>query len=131
MAIPHIFFVDDDNIACTFVSTRLEHCGFNVSCAHNGQESLQFLKENTPDLIILDLIMPGMGGYDVLEKIRANKATKHIQVIILTAREDENDKAKGVKMGVDDYITKPYVAEEFVARISAVLKKAKSAQGKK
>jgi UDP-glucose 4-epimerase len=131
MSKPHIFLVDDDKLATDLISMRLEANGFAVSVSNSSEEALNFLKTNKPDLMLLDLIMPGMNGYEILDRIRAGKATKDMPVIMLTAKMAQADKIKGLNKGVDDYITKPYDSEELIARINAVLKRSRPAAPKK
>ena len=103
---------------------------FDVSAANSPEAALDFLKTNKPDLILLDFVMPGMNGYEVLEKIRSGKGTKDIPVIMLTAKMVQADKVKALNKGLDDYMTKPYDAEELLARIRAVLKRSKTCEVK-
>ena len=131
MGKPHIFLIDDEKPATDLISARLEANGFDVSAANNPEAALDFLKTNKPDLILLDLIMPGINGYEVLDRIRSGKITKDIPVIMLTAKTMQADKIKALNKGLDDYITKPYDAEELLARINAVLKRSKPAAIKK
>ena len=125
MGRPHIFLIDDEKFTTDLISVRLEANGFDVSAANSPEEALDFLKTNRPDLILLDLLMPGMNGYKVLDKIRAGSLTKDIPVIMLTAKTVQADKVKALNKGLDDYITKPYDSEELLARIRAVLKRSK------
>jgi UDP-glucose 4-epimerase len=127
----HIFLIDDEKLATDLVRARLEANGFDVSAANSPEEALDFLKTKKPDLILLDLVMPGMNGYEVLENIRSTEATKDIPVIMLTAKMVQADKVKALNKGLDDYMTKPYDAEELLARINAVLKRSKPAAAKK
>ncbi len=128
---PRILLVDDDKFATDFISKRLENSGFRVSSVNKAEDALGEIKDNTPELIILDLLMPGMDGYELFGRIRANKNYKNIPVIILTASLAQADKIKGLKMGADDYITKPYDSSELVARIKTVLKRYKAQGGSK
>lgn len=125
MDMPHILVVDDEKSAAEFISIRLKDSGFDVSTENTPEAALEFLKNNKPDLILLDLLMPGMDGHEVLRKIRANEKTRHIPVIMLTGSLLQAEKIKALKMGMDDYITKPYDSEELVARINAVLKRSR------
>ncbi|MDD5355776.1 MAG: GDP-mannose 4,6-dehydratase [Candidatus Omnitrophica bacterium] len=118
----HILIIDDDKDATGLISTRLESYGFKVSVANIPGDAFEFLKENIPDLIILDLVMPGIDGYEVLSKIRLDKKTKEVPVIVLTAKLDQSDKLNAFNLGAQDYITKPYEPEEFLARIKVALK---------
>jgi DNA-binding response OmpR family regulator len=119
----HVLVVDDEKSIRELIAMRLEDSGFEVSSVEDGIKALEFLKEKKPDIIVLDKLMPGMDGYEVLLNIRADKATSHIPVVMLTAVLNQADKVKGLKMGLDDYMTKPYDAGEFIARIRAVLKR--------
>ena len=119
----HVLVVDDEKSIRELIAMRLEDSGFEVSSVEDGIKALEFLKEKKPDIIVLDKLMPGMDGYEVLLNIRADKATSHIPVVMLTAVLNQADKVKGLKMGLDDYMTKPYDAWEFIARIRALLKR--------
>ena len=123
MAAPHIFIVDNEKDVLLLLSFRLKSNGFTVSSAESGEEALEFLKKNSPDLIVLDLLMPGMDGYEVLGKIRSTEHTRNLPVIMLTGKHDQADMIKALNMGLDDYITKPYEPEELIARIKTVLKR--------
>jgi Nucleoside-diphosphate-sugar epimerases len=127
MGKPHIFLIDDEKLATDLMSARLKANGFDVSAANDPEAALDLIKTNKPDLILLDLVMPGMNGYEVLDKIRSGKTTKDIPVIMLTAKMVQADKIKALNKGLDDYMTKPYDAEELLARINAVLKRSKPA----
>ena len=131
MGKPHIFLIDDEKLATDLITARLEANGFDVSAANSPEAALDFLKTNRPDLILLDFVMPGMNGYEVLDRIRAGKMTKDIPVIMLTAKMVQADKVKALNKGLDDYMTKPYDAEELLARIRAVLKRSRAVQEKK
>lgn len=120
----HILIVDDEKPATDMISARLVSHGFKVFSANSGEEALEHLKTNAVDLVVLDYLMPFMDGYEVLRKIRAGKTTKDLPVIMLTANLKQADKIKGLDLGLDDYMTKPYDGEELVARIKAVLKRA-------
>ena len=117
-----ILIIDDDKDVTNLISTRLVSHGFKVSVANAPEDAFELLKKDTPDLILLDLIMPGIDGYEVLRKIRLDKKTKEVPVIVLTAKLDQSDKVNAFNMGAQDYITKPYEPEEFLARIKVALK---------
>jgi UDP-glucose 4-epimerase len=119
----HILIIDDEKDVIELMSERLISEGFKVSGVNNGKDALEFLKTNKPDLIILDYLMPGMDGYETLRNIRADRATKDMAVIMVTANSKHLDKIKGLEMGLDDHITKPYEPRELIARINAVLKR--------
>jgi len=115
-----ILVIDDAKNLRTMVSTYLEQEGFQVFTAANGREGLLMARRENPDLIILDLMMPEMGGYEFLREYgREGDAP----VIILTARLEENDKVLGLELGADDYVTKPFSMRELMARVRAVLRR--------
>ncbi|HQP91347.1 MAG TPA: GDP-mannose 4,6-dehydratase, partial [Candidatus Omnitrophota bacterium] len=99
--------------------------------ANSASTAMDFLKDKTPDLILLDLVMPGMDGYEILQKIKLDSRTKDIPVIVLTGRTYHADKIKALSMGIEDYITKPYEPEEFYIRIKTILKRTRSGAQKK
>lgn len=115
-----ILVVDDEPQIRSIVRGYLEADGFAVHEAANGSDTLQTVKQTTPDLIILDLMLPGLNGIDVLTRLRE---TWDIPVILLTARAEEIDKVIGLSAGADDYLTKPFSGRELVARTRAVLRR--------
>ena len=118
-----VLVVDDDKTLLRFVSEYLEKEGFQVAIADRGQKALrQFYKER-PEIVLLDVMMPGMDGWEVCARI---KELADVPVILLTAKTAEADKLRGFRLGVDDYITKPFSMAELVARIQAVLARSKS-----
>jgi two-component system, OmpR family, alkaline phosphatase synthesis response regulator PhoP len=116
-----ILIIDDKYSLRSMVRSYLDQEGFQVVDAANGREGLVAARQEKPDLIILDLMMPEMGGYDF---IRVYKKEADTPIIILTAKIEENDRILGLEMGADDYITKPFSMREMVARIHAVLRRA-------
>ena len=125
MSKPDILVVDDDEDVSKLIAARLEKDGFQAHAVYSGKEALKYVRKNAIDLILLDLFMPEMDGYEVSNRLRAHKDTADIPIIMLTVKDSTRDKVKALKMGIDDYITKPYEAEELVARIEAVLRKSK------
>jgi DNA-binding response OmpR family regulator len=117
---PTILVVDDKSSVRTVLSDYLSEEGFRVVCAENGRAALYVARHEKPDLILLDIMMPEMGGYDFLRAYRKERETP---VILLTARMEESDKVLGLELGADDYITKPFGVRELVARIRAVLRR--------
>jgi two-component system alkaline phosphatase synthesis response regulator PhoP len=115
-----ILVVDDKKEIRTLLNQYLTQEGFNVATAGNGQEALFIARQEKPNLIVLDLMMPEMGGYEFMHSYRREAETP---VIILTAKLDENDKVLGLELGADDYITKPFSIRELTARIRAVLRR--------
>lgn len=116
-----VLIVDDSESLRVMVKTYLSEEGFRVVTAANGREALFVARSEKPDLIILDLMMPELGGYDFL-RIYSREA--ETPVIMLTARLDENDKVLGLELGADDYVTKPFSPRELTARVRAVLRRA-------
>ncbi|GAB4547396.1 MAG: response regulator transcription factor [Anaerolineae bacterium] len=115
-----ILVVDDEKRLRDLVQAYLRQEGFHVVTASNGQEALFVARHEKPDLIILDLMMPEMGGYEFL---RAYSKERDTPVIILTAKLEENDKVLGLELGADDYVTKPFSLRELTARVRAVLRR--------
>ena len=115
-----ILVVDDEPRIIEAVSTNLELEGYQVSAARNGYEALQKLTEDLPDLIILDVMMPEIDGFETLRKIRE---VSTVPVIMLTVKGEEIDKIKGLDLGADDYVTKPFSPKELVSRVKAVLRR--------
>jgi DNA-binding response OmpR family regulator len=119
-----LLVVDDKREMVALVKAYLTEEGFRVMAAYDGQEALFVARETKPDLILLDLMMPHMGGYDF---IRTYTREADTPIIILTARMDESDKVLGLELGADDYITKPFSLRELTARVRALLRRASKA----
>jgi two-component system KDP operon response regulator KdpE len=119
-----ILIVDDEERIVRFVRLNLEHDGFIASEAFNGKQALQRLRDDAPDLILLDVMMPDMDGFEVLELIREINT---VPVIMLTAKGEENDRVRGLELGADDYVTKPFSPRELTSRIKAVLRRTEGA----
>ena len=117
---------DDVNIA-ELLMLYLEKDGFEVSIAHDGGRGIEMFNEISPDLVLLDIMLPGEDGMELLRKLKASKKTKDIPVIMVTAKGAEYDKVKGLDAGADDYVTKPFGMMELISRIKAVLRR--SAKG--
>ena len=118
---PLVLVADDDEDIRALVSFRLEKAGYAVVQAANGEEALELARERTPDLAVLDVMMPRLTGDEVTRRIRADEATSGIPVILLTARVQEEDVARGFEAGADDYIKKPFSPQELRARVQAIL----------
>lgn len=114
---PLILAVDDKSQNLQFLGKLLSDNGYEVGMAQNGVQALNFLRKNEPDLILLDIMMPEMDGYQVCERIKSDFSTRHIPVIFLTAKTDTQDVVKGFEMGGVDYVTKPFNSAELLARI--------------
>ena len=115
-----ILVVDDEERMARFVRLNLEHDGFQVVEAYRGQEAMDKVRTTLPDLILLDIMMPDIDGFEVLKMIRE---ISDVPVIMLTAKGEEDDKVKGLELGADDYITKPFSPRELVSRVKAVLRR--------
>ncbi len=120
-----ILVVDDEERMVRFIRMNLEHDGFQVIEALNGKQAIDKLRD-TPDLILLDVMMPDMDGFEVLETIRG---VSSVPVIMLTAKGEEDDRVRGLELGADDYITKPFSPRELVSRVKAVLRRTEGATG--
>jgi DNA-binding response OmpR family regulator len=121
-----ILVVDDEPKIVQLARDYLENAGFTVLSAYDGKAALSEARANKPDLIVLDLKLPGLDGLDVT---RALRKESNVPIIMLTARSEESDKLVGLELGADDYITKPFSPKELVARVRAVLRRTESAQG--
>jgi DNA-binding response OmpR family regulator len=119
-----VLLVEDDEDLGELVKYNLEKNQFKVDWVLDGKEALESIKTNRYNLIILDLMLPGISGLDICKEIRKNSTNKDVPVIVLTALSDEDTKVKGFSMGADDYVTKPFSMKELLARIEAVLRRA-------
>ena len=118
-----ILVVDDEPDITALVAYHLAKASYRVTTAANGRDALRAAREERPDLIVLDLMLPGLSGYEVLAELRRQDETKDIGVIVLTARKDEPDRIKGLSLGADDYLPKPFSPPELVLRVGAVLRR--------
>lgn len=123
-----ILLVDDEERILNFLVSKLKGSGYDVISARDGVEALEQVKGMEPDLMVLDLLMPKMSGFDTLRELRSFST---IPVIILSARGDHADKIKGLSMGADDYLAKPFNPDELVARIEAVRRRLEPAENRK
>ncbi len=118
-----VLVVDDEADITALVAYHLAKAGYRVSTASSGPEALKAAREERPDVVVLDLMLPGVGGYDVLAELRKREETRDVGVILLTARRDEPDRIKGLTLGADDYLTKPFSPAELVLRVQAILRR--------
>lgn len=118
-----ILIVDDEEDIVELIRYNLEKKGYRIVCAYNGEEALRFTRGELPQLIVLDLMLPGMNGLEVYRVLREEPRTAEIPIIMLTARGEERDIVTGLELGADDYITKPFRLQELTARIRAVLRR--------
>lgn len=114
MANEKILVADDNPIIVEVIKSALKAENYQVSVAYDGQEALDKVHQENPDLILLDILMPKMNGYMVCKKIKDDPKVKHIPIIMLTAKEQESDKDKGLGMGADEYLTKPFEMEKLI-----------------
>src|SRR2546430_1656802 len=118
-----ILVVDDEPDITALVAYHLAKAGYRVITAANGRDALRTARQERPDLVVLDLMLPGASGYDVLAELRRREETKDLGVILLTARKEEPDRIKGLSLGADDYLPKPFSPQELVLRVGAVLRR--------
>ncbi len=121
-----ILVVEDERDIAALVAYHLTREGYRVRTVGGGAEALEAVAHDRPDLIILDIMLPGHSGYDVLADLRDSAGASDIPVVVLTARRDEEDRVKGLELGADDYVTKPFSPHELVLRVSAVLRRVRS-----
>lgn len=123
-----ILVVDDEERMVRFIHLNLEHDGFRVIDAFNGSQALERLRTGMPDLVILDVMLPDIDGFEVLKTIREFST---VPVIMLTAKGEEEDRVRGLELGADDYVTKPFSPRELVSRVRAVLRRTEMTSGAK
>ncbi len=121
-----ILIVEDERRMARFIRMNLEHDGFQVLEATRGQEGLDKLREELPDLILLDVMLPDIDGFEVLRRVRE---VSEIPVVMLTAKGEEDDRVRGLELGADDYVTKPFSPRELVSRVRAVLRRSEALRG--
>ncbi len=118
-----VLVVDDEPDITALVAYHLAKAGYRVSTAANGPDALRAAREEHPDIVVLDLMLPGMSGYDVLQELRRQNDTGDVGVILLTSRREEADRIKGLSLGADDYLTKPFSPAELGLRVAALLRR--------
>ena len=118
-----VLVVDDEPDIVALVAYHLAKAGYRVSTAATGTDALRAAREERPALVVLDLMLPGMSGFDVLEQLRAHDATREVAVLMLTARKEEPDRVRGLTLGADDYLTKPFSPAELELRVAAILRR--------
>ena len=119
----HILIIDDEQDLLDLLRPRLETAGYEISTALDGQEGLNKAREEKPDLILLDVMMPKMDGYQVCRFLKFDEEYKHIPIVLLTARGQKQDKETGKKVGADGYLTKPFEKDVLLDKIGQLLKK--------
>ncbi len=123
----HILVVDDEPDISALVAYHLARESYRVRTASSGPEAIRAAEVERPDLIVLDLMLPGMSGLQVLEELRRRPETRDIPVILLTARREEQDRIQGLRQGADDYVAKPFSPQELILRVAAVLRRVQQA----
>lgn len=118
-----ILVVDDEPDITALVAYHLARAGYRVSTAGSGPDALKAARDERPDIVVLDLMLPGVSGYDVLQELRAREETRDVGVILLTARREEPDRIRGLSLGADDYLTKPFSPQELTLRVGALLRR--------
>ena len=118
-----VLVVDDEPDITALVAYHLAKAGYRVSTAANGSDALRAAREERPDVVVLDLMLPGASGYEVLQELRRMDETRQVGVILLTSRRDEADRIRGLSMGADDYLTKPFSPAELALRVAALLRR--------
>ncbi|MBN1974631.1 MAG: response regulator [Sedimentisphaerales bacterium] len=124
MAKAKILIVDDEEYIRELVDLNLSHEGFKVLSCETGEQAFEKASTELPDLIILDLMLPGIDGLEVCKKLKGNLKTENIPVVMLTAKDKETDVVTGLEVGADDYVTKPFSGKVLVARVRRLLRKA-------
>jgi two-component system phosphate regulon response regulator PhoB len=125
--VPAILIVDDERDLLSLLDFNLRQAGFETLLAASGQEALQQLRRRVPDLVLLDVMLPDVSGTEICRGVKSDPRTKHVPVMMLTARGEEVDKVVGFELGADDYVTKPFSVRELVLRVRAVLRRGSGA----
>ncbi len=127
MSKPRLLLVEDDPALAELLEFRFTAEGYAVSVTPDGDEALLLAQEEAPDLVVLDWMVEGTSGIEVCRRLRRDKATAHVPIIMLTAREAEDDRVRGLETGADDYLTKPFSPRELLARVAAVMRRIRPA----
>jgi len=127
MAAEKIVIVEDEQDILELLQFNLEQEGYKTTLIDEGDEALATIVDVGPDLVILDIMLPGMAGTDICRALKQNEETKHIPIIMLTAKSEEIDRVVGFELGADDYVTKPFSPRELILRIKAILKRTRAA----
>ncbi len=118
-----VLVVEDAADIAALVAYQLAKAGFRVETASDGVEALRAVEKDVPDLVVLDRLLPGLSGDEVLSHLRADDATSSVPVLLLTARREEGDRIEGLELGADDYLTKPFSPKELILRVKAILRR--------
>ncbi len=122
-----ILLIEDDQSLTELIRYNLNQAGFDIHCESDGEEGLYASEEISADLILLDWMLPNLSGIEICRRIRRNKNTKNVPIIMLTAKAEESDRIRGLETGADDYVTKPFSPKELIARINAILRRIRPA----
>jgi two-component system phosphate regulon response regulator PhoB len=123
-----VLVVDDEPDIVALVAYHLAKSGYLVSTATSGPDALALVRREKPSLVVLDLMLPGLSGLEVLDQLRTDASTAHTPVLMLTARREESDRIRGLTLGADDYLTKPFSPQELVLRVGAIMRRSKGSQ---
>jgi len=126
-----ILIVDDEPDVVVPIQFLMEQQGYRVMAAERGEDALDLIYHYKPDLVLLDIMLPGIDGYEVCEIVRLNPDFRNVKIMFLTAKGREVDIAKGLALGADAYLTKPFSNDEFVAKVKEILEKTQAEAGKK
>jgi phosphate regulon transcriptional regulator PhoB len=118
-----VLIVEDENDIAELIRYNVERAGYQTRVVGDGQQALRLIRQETPDLLLLDLMLPGMDGLEVCRRVRAEAGTRALPIIMVTAKGEETDRVVGLEMGADDYLVKPFSPRELVARLRAVLRR--------
>ena len=124
----HILIAEDDRDIAELISHYLTKAGWSAHVAVAGDQALAYVRNHPVDVVILDLMLPGMSGFEVCQALRSERATADLPVIMLTARTEEGDRVKGLELGADDYVSKPFSPNELVARVRAVVRRTRRSE---
>jgi two-component system response regulator MprA len=119
----HLLVVDDEHAIVDFIRLGMRYEGFRVSAAADGRSGIEMAQRLTPDVIVLDVMLPDLDGLQVCQRLRAQPTTAHIPILMLTAKDEVRDRVSGLESGADDYLTKPFSFEELLARVRALLRR--------
>jgi two-component system, OmpR family, alkaline phosphatase synthesis response regulator PhoP len=126
----NILIAEDDADIAALIAHYVQKAGWHPHVVHTGDQALAFATQQSLDLVVLDLMLPGMSGLEVCRSLRADRATAHLPIIMVTARAEETDRVFGLEMGADDYVAKPFSPNELVARIRAVMRRSRRTDAK-
>lgn len=127
MASPKLLLVEDDSALAELLEFRFRNEGYQVFATGNGDEALLLAAENAPDLVLLDWMIEGTSGIEVCRRLRRDKASANVPIIMLTARDTEDDRVRGLDIGADDYIAKPFSPRELMARVASIMRRVRPA----